>query len=162
MTLRKPLVVGADGRPQQLQSGDVLDTPQSGGDISVLVNAEASPIVIGTPVFAHTVADNVKKAKANASGTKDVIGLVRSASIAASSSGEIITSGVLLATIGQWDTVTGQSGGLTIGALYFLDPATSGMLTTTPPTTVGQYVAPVMRALSTTEGLLAIDTPILL
>ena len=41
--------------------------------------------------------------------------------------------------------------GLTAGADYFLDPATAGKLTTTPPSTVGQFNVYVGRAKSSTD-----------
>jgi hypothetical protein len=60
----------------------------------------------------------------------------------------------LTATTGEWDTVTGGSGGLTAGAQYYLSDTTAGRLTTTPPSTTGRYVVNVGRALSTTVMLI--------
>lgn len=161
MALRKPLVINA-GQVQQLQSGDTLDAPQAGGDQVVLTNDEASPVVIGAPIYIDAV-DGFKKAQANASGTKDVKGLVaKSPSITNATSGAVQTSGVLVATTTQWDAVTGQSGGLTFNTRYYLDPSTSGKLTITGPTTVGQYVAEVGLAISTTELDISIKSPVLL
>jgi hypothetical protein len=74
MALRKPVVV-VNGQLQQLQAGDTLDAPQSGGDQIILTNDEASPVVIGAPVYMDAVS-GFKKAQANAAGTKNVIGLV--------------------------------------------------------------------------------------
>lgn len=150
MASKKPLVVGADGLPQQLQAGDTLDAPQSGGDILVQTNDESTPIVIGAPVY-NDAADGVKKAKADASGTSNPIGLVAAASIAAGIAGTILISGILSATTGQWDAIAGTTGGLTAGTRYFLSAATSGLLTSTPPNAVGQYIVEVGIAISTTE-----------
>jgi len=160
MALRKPIVV-VDGLLQQLQSGDTLDAVVSEVDVVEMTNNEASAIVIGTPVYVES-AGNVEKAQADASGTVEVLGLVRAVSIAASESGEIITDGILIATTGQWDTVTGDSGGLTAGTVYYLDPDTAGMLTTTAPTTGGDYVVRIGKALSTTDLEITITQPILL
>lgn len=160
MSLRKPLVMN-NGQIQQLQSGDTLDAPQSGGDLVVQTNDESGSIVIGTPVY-NDANDGVKKAKADASATKDVIGLVRDTSISASASGAIHTSGVLTATTGQWDAVAGTTGGLTKGTRYFLSASTAGQITATAPSTVGQYVVEIGIALSTTELLVDIKSPILL
>ena len=74
MALRKPLVI-ANGQVEQLQAGDTLDAPQSGGDQIVLTNDEATPVVIGAPVYMDAN-DGFKKAEANAAGTKNVVGLV--------------------------------------------------------------------------------------
>jgi hypothetical protein len=68
----------------------------------------------------------------------------------------------LTATTGQWDAVTGGSGGLVANTVYYLDAATAGKLTATAPTTAGQYVVEVGMALSTTELLIKTRTPILL
>lgn len=47
--------------------------------------------------------------------------------------------------------VTGLSG-LTAGEVYFLSASSAGDLTTTPPSTVGQYVKPLLIADTTTSG----------
>lgn len=152
MALRKPLVIVA-GQVEQLQAGDTLDAPQGGGDQIVLTNDEVGAVVIGTPVYMDA-ADGFKKAQANAAGTKNVIGLVAATSIAPAASGAVTTDGVLTATTTQWDAVvTGGAGGLLFNTKYFLDPTTAGKLTTTAPTTVGQYVVEIGIALSTTELL---------
>src|SRR5262245_52941252 len=102
MALRKPLVQNA-GAVQQLQAADTLDVPAlAGGDVVVQTNDEASPIVICAPVYSDA-ADGVKKAKADASGTSKVLGLVAVASIANGASGNIQLNGVLSATTTQWD-----------------------------------------------------------
>jgi len=44
------------------------------------------------------------------------------------------------------------------GTLYYLDPATPGALTATKPVTVGQYVAPLFIADSTTSGYFFCNT----
>lgn len=148
MANRKPLVI-VDGQIQQIQSGDTLEAEVSAQQTISAENGEVGSIVIGTPVYISG-AGQVKKAKADASGTKEVIGLVKDASISASETGTILINGVLTATTGQWDTVTGGTGGLTPNAIYFLDPSTAGKLTTTAPSTVGQYVVRIGVAISTT------------
>lgn len=163
MALRKPLVLNT-GLIQQLQAGDTLDAPQSGGDQIVLTNNNAGAIVIGAPVYC-VANDAFDKAQANAAGTKNVIGLVaKDPSIANGVAGPVMTSGVLAATTAQWDAVTGGAGGLVKDTRYFLDPATAGKLVAaaSAPTTAGQYVAEVGIGLSTTEMLVNIKSPILL
>jgi hypothetical protein len=118
-------------------------------------NAQGSTIAIGRAVYAHTTTDQVKLANANNATTAQVIGLVSATSIANTASGAIAFAGILAATTGQWDAVTGQTGGLTPGAMYFLSNTTDGALTTTAPTT--GYLAPVGRALSTTKMALRFD-----
>lgn len=160
MTLRKPLVINA-GQVQQLQSGDTIDAPQSSGDVVAQTNDEVGAIVCGTPVY-NDANDGVKKAQANASGTKDVIGIMRDTSTASAASGSVHTSGVLTLTTGQWDTAFGTTGGLTKGTRYYLSAAVAGLGTATAPSTVGQYVVELGIALSTTELSVDIARPILL
>ncbi len=146
----KPLVI-LNGLKQQIPAGYVLDAIVSGGEGEIYTNDEAGPIVIGAPVYLDA-ADGVKKAKANALATSKVIGLVKDVSIATTVQGTILTDGVLTATTTQWDAICGTTGGLTFNTLYYLDPATGGTLTATPPATIGQYVRPVVIGISATEG----------
>lgn len=113
-----------------------------------LTNGEASAIAIGRAVY-PSASGSVKLAVANASGTKDIVGLVASTSVASGVAGTIAVSGVVTATTTQWDAVTGQTGGLTFGARYYLSNTTAGALTTTPP--ASGYVIQVGVALSTTK-----------
>ena len=162
MTIRLPLVLGADGLPQQLQSGDSISSPTNAPSIRSVTNGESSfSIVIGMAVYA-SAADTVKRGQANAKSTSGIVGLVYDTSIAASAAGNVAESGILIATTTQWDAVAGTTGGLTFNTLYFLDPATAGKITSTVPTTVGQSLTLIGRALSTTELLILIGQPILL
>ena len=143
--IKKPLVI-TNGQIEQLQAGDRMASP----DVTTAINGNAGSIVIGTPVYV-SAADTVDKAKADAGSTKNVFGLVADLTIATTVAGAIQTDGSLVASTAQWDAVTGQTGGLTPGALYYLSAATAGMLTTTAPTADGHYVAQVGKALSSTE-----------
>lgn len=154
MALKKPLVLYS-GLPGQLQSGDTLDiTGITSGEVISQTNDESGAIVICTPVY-NDAADGVKKARANAGGTSGVIGLVKDASISNGVAGNIQLDGVLSATTTQWDAVFGTTGGLAFGTLYFLSSSVAGQGTATAPSSVGQYVVILGRAISTTELLLA-------
>jgi hypothetical protein len=59
-----------------------------------------------------------------------------------------------------WDAVTGGSGGLTPGAVYYLSATTAGRITTTPPTGDGEYVVRIGRALEATVMEVKIEPPI--
>ena len=160
MALKKPLVINSStGFPEQLQTGDYINA----SNIPQYTNGEGSAsLAIGMPVYI-SAADTVKRAQANASGTTFVIGLCNDPVITHGSTGGIAIEGVVTATTTQWDAVvTSESGGLTPGSNYFLDPANVGALTTTPPSTVGQYVCLVGQAISTTEMKINIGQPILL
>ncbi len=160
MALRKPLVI-VSGQVQQIQAGDTLDAPQSGGDETVLTNNEAGAVVIGTPVYIDAN-DGFKKAKADAAPPAKVCGLATGTSTAAGATTPARSSGSMTATTGQWDAVAGTTGGLTANTIYYLSAATAGIITATAPTTVGQYVGPVGVGLSTTELLIRPQLPILL
>ncbi len=150
MATRVPLVIVA-GEVQQLQSGDQIVVQTAQIDVRIVTNGEASvALVIGAPVYVFG-AGSVKRAQGNALSTSKVLGLWVDPSTAAAATGQVGLNGLLTATTTQWDAVTGQTGGLTSGAIYYVDPVTAGKLTSTAPSTVGQVVAPVGIALSTTD-----------
>lgn len=161
MAVKKPLVMGADGRPQVLQAGDTLLATSSSTDLMAMTNGEAGAVVIGAPVYIFG-ANTIKKAQANAVGAANTFGLVYDTTIANGAVGQIAKNGLVSATTAQWDAVTGQTGGLTPGANYFLDATTSGKITTTPPATAGQIVLELGTAISTTDFDVDIQTPYLL
>lgn len=161
MAARLPLVLVA-GQPQQLQSGDTLSVPvYSGGDVISLTNDEAGSVVICTPVYSDA-ASGFKKAKADAAGTKSVLGLVSDVTVANGVGGNIMLNGYLTATTGQWDAVFGTTGGLAFGSRYYLSAVTSGNATATAPSAVGQYVVEVGIAIATTVLKIDVKQPILL
>jgi hypothetical protein len=160
MATRLPLVM-VSGRPSQLPAGDTLLATVAEVDSFILTNGTAAAVVICTPVYIS--ADSAfSPAMANASGTADPIGLVKDASVAAAATGTVQTDGFFSATTGQWDTITGQTGGLTPGTAYFLSATTAGRLTTTAPTAVGQFVAYVGKAISSTLLEISLDRAIAL
>ena len=145
MGLKKPLVI-TNGQIEQLQSTDYINAEP----IPQFTNNNAGSIVIGTPVY--MAANNaVDKAKADAVGTVNAVGLVYDTSIASAASGGVLFDGILTATTGQWDAVAGTSGGLTKDAIYYLSAATAGQLTATAPTAAGQFVVSIGIGLSTTD-----------
>jgi len=97
-------------------------------------------------------------ARANAANTSNVAGL-------ASSSGEypgyvnVQAAGPLTLTTDQWDARTGQTGGLTPQAIYYLSAATPGALTTTPPSNPN-YITPVGFAMSATTMMIQIGAAV--
>ena len=130
-----------------------------GGTTTVtLKNEDAASLVIGTPVYTFNDG-GVKKAKADAEATTNVIGLATE-TITAAATGEVQTEGVLAATTGEWDTITGQIGGLTPDSIYYLSGATAGQLTAIAPS-IGT-VAPVGTAISSTQLKLNVLLTVLL
>jgi len=182
---RKPVVL-ENGQLEQIQSSDGLDAgafqvppslgaqgqvlaaPASGTvlewvdpDVSAvqLQNANAGAMVIGNAVYVKPDG-TADLAQANSQATTDVLGLVKDVTVASAATGNVILDGVLTATTDQWDAVAGTTGGLTPGAVYFLDPATPGKLTSTPPSAAGQFVVRVGKALSSTKLNLTLTAPI--
>jgi hypothetical protein len=126
-----------------------------------MVNDHATNIVICEAVYTKSNGA-VDLARANAAATTEVAGLVSDTAIANGTPGLIMLDGIMDGTVSQWDAVLGQTGGvgLVAGTIYYLDPATAGRLTAVAPTTVGQFVVRVGRALSTTKMDLMIEPPI--
>lgn len=159
MVQRIPLVI-VNGQVEQLQSGDSLSNTVN---LPVFTNGESSAtIVIGMPVYISS-ADTVKMCKGSGIATANPIGFMQSTSVTTGNTGPVQLTGNLSATTAQWDAVcTGESGGLTAGTLYYLDPIAFGKITVTAPTSVGQVVQQVGTAISTTEMKIDIKMPILL
>lgn len=145
MALKKPIVMSS-GQLEQLQSADYISAVQ----VPQFINGNAGAIVIGAPVYS-SANGTVDKAKADAVGTVNVIGLAYDASTAAAATGGFLLDGVLTASTAQWDAVAGTTGGLTKDAIYYLSAAAAGVLTATAPSTTGQFVVAVGIGLSTTD-----------
>lgn len=143
MSKKIPLVL-TNGEPEQLQAGDYIGEV----DLIQLTNGEAGTVSVGTPVYI-SANDTFMKAKADASGTVPVIGLVAQTTIATGVSGSVQTDGIMSASTAAWDAVTGGSGGLVAKTKYYLSGTTAGTLTTTPVTS--GYSQRVGIAISTTE-----------
>lgn len=127
--------------------------------ITSMTNGNAGAVVVGRVVYTSG-ANTFDVANANNYTTSLAIGIVTNTSVASGAAGNIAVSGVVSATTGQWDAVTGQSGGLTTGARYYLSNTTSGALTTTAPST--GVLAPIGIALSTTKLVLNIQRVVIL
>jgi len=150
--IKKPLVITA-GQLEQLQSGDVLAPIPTTLE---LINGENFSILPGNPVFIDTA--NTAK-YANAEDNKDAIALCTE-EVLSSASGIFQVDGILSLITGQWDAVTGATGGLTPGAVYFLDDIDVARITKVAPTTTGHYIVRVGIAINSTDLKIAIGTPI--
>ena len=152
MAVKKPIVI-TSGQLEQLQAGDRLDL----GNIITKTNNSGGAMVIGQAVFVSGV--NADLAQANAQSTIRVAGLILTGG-ANLASVDILADGILTATTGEWDAVTGDTGGLTPGSDYFLSAGTGGGLTLTAPTAAGEFVVRVGHAVSTTELEIEVQQPI--
>jgi hypothetical protein len=152
MAKKKPLVI-TNGQVEQLQSGDRLDLSNS----TAKTNGETVNMQKGAPVY--VTGGNARLAQADAQSTVRVVGMADALTLAGDPM-EVVTDGIFTATTGEWDLVTGQTGGLTEGAQYFLSAGTAGMMTTVAPTVDGEFVVPIGYAVSSTEFELQIGYPI--
>lgn len=128
-------------------------TPEA---LSHLAEAD-STIKIGYPVYMKATG-HLDPAQANSAGLTQVAGL----SISDANAGfacTYITEGTVERT--DWTEVAG-SASLVPGNTYFLSPTTAGQITNVAPTTLGQYVVRVGRAVTTTKLDVEIELPILL
>lgn len=123
--IKKPLVL-TNGEIEQIQSGDLLSPiPNS----LQLTNGNSGDLPTCAPVYI-SASDTIEHATAD--DFPNVIGLVIEV-ITLGNSGVVQVDGKMTATTAEWDAVTGQAGGLTSGAVYYLGAI--GGLTLTPVTT---------------------------
>jgi hypothetical protein len=114
----------------------------------------------GTPVVQALAADKtVIPGRANDASTSSLTGLAAGPGIV----GEPVFvqfAGVLHLETAQWDAVTGETGGLTTGAPYFLSVGfQEGRLTQTQTATPGTFVVPAGVALSPNDFMILLCSP---
>jgi hypothetical protein len=149
MAIRKPLVL-VNGQLQQLQAGDVV---QSFDILPQTVN-EPGGLSFGQFVY-NDGNDTIRKARANASGTKDVLGMVMNGTVPQGGTANVLLSGPAVGTTGQWDAQFGTTGGLAPRARYFLSDTVAGQADINAPTADGSYVIEVGVGASPTELVLS-------
>ncbi len=127
-----------------------------GGTVEDSNEAETdSDTLLGQPVYI-TAAGHAELAQANGAGTVGAVGLAAENADAGASL-QYLTEGKITRT--DWTSVAGTAT-LSAGARYYLSATTAGRITVTAPTTVGQYVLKVGRAISTTVLDIEIDDSI--
>jgi hypothetical protein len=131
------------------------------GYLEVLENDSGVPTPRCTAVY---IKNNGKTnlALATNAARAEVIGLVADASIGYGSPGNIQIMGSLVATTAEWDAITGDTGGLTSGSIYYADITVAGNITKVVPTGVGKFETRIGKALSPTKLLIGIEAPIAL
>jgi hypothetical protein len=124
-----------------------------------LPNAEATTLEPGTPV-ADFAGLGARRGVCTSLALSEIVGLVTIAT-AATLYTPLQQAGPLVLTTAQWDARTGQTGGLTPGAAYYLD-VVAGRITTSAQTQPGRALTAIGTAIAPTTMLLAITRPILL
>ena len=119
---------------------------------SIAIN-NTSSFDLGQPVTTNSIGE-ILFAQANAANTANVLGLIIGPGEGSGNPIEYQYNGPLTLTTEQWDNVTGGSGGLTAGDVYWLSPATAGKITTTKPISGGNYQAPIGYATSPTTMMI--------
>lgn len=140
--------------PLVIQNGQIRELP-SGASINVspviiqMVNSESTAITRGQPVASNAsgeaqlcVYDNIAKVR--------VLGVVFDESVEPGETANIAILGPVEATTDEWDALTGDTGGLSGTAKYYVG-STAGDLAVTATTTNGTFQAPVGVAMSTTK-----------
>jgi hypothetical protein len=109
----------------------------SGGGASKNLHQDAHGLSVGDLVYLNSTV--YTKAKADADGTAEVVGIV--SEVSGTDDFTLVTNG--------W---VGGLTGFTAGTVYFLSDASAGLLTATEPTDVGHISKPCLIADTTTSG----------
>lgn len=125
-----------------------LETTHSQDAFITVPDASGGSIVVGTPVYMK--ANGTGAAPADANANTPIPHVVGFAHEITGGNVRIHVRGTMVLTTGEWDAVTGGSGGLTPFTEYFLD-VTAGKITTAEPTTGGSHVIRMGIAMSTTD-----------
>jgi len=140
-----------------VSANDTITISASEASSLTMSNNSGAEIKICSPVYS-SAANAVTAAQADDLATSKAVGLANE-TISNDGTGNVITEGILIASTAQWDAVTGDSGGLSYGATYYLDDAATGNLTSTAPTGSGNYVTPVGVAISETALIINVGEP---
>jgi hypothetical protein len=128
--------------------------PNCTGQLASVNIPAGSPVCVDESVAAGT---NVKLARANASSTTFCIGLcVQYAAEGAPCYARF--AGPVTLPIAAWDQI-GASGGLVVGATYYVSSTNAGFLTTVAPSAGGTFTEAVGVALSPTTMLVGQHLP---
>ena len=147
----KPLVIVA-GQVRELESSESLNATVTAKEIIRLTADSNYAATVGDAVYIDTFG-KAQPAKADAAASTYPVGFVRGAA-----DGGTIAAGEVLDI--QTDGQAEGFSGLTAGQKLYLSEQTAGAVTATAPSTGGQYVVPVGRALTATDILVEVGEPI--
>jgi hypothetical protein len=123
---------------------------QDANNVIVSVNKDGTSFSLGTPVYIDTSGE-IQSAIVNTQSYLPARGLIYSLSTQSYTT-KIIISGKITLTTSQWNAVTGGSGGLETGKVYYVSSSEAGKITTNKP-----YIGnSVLMALSNTTALVQI------
>ena len=139
-----------DGGDYEQLIAEIINAGGGAATTFSLINDDAN--IPGAPVYLKPNG-HVGLAKADDESTTNVLGVIDTA-------GLVQVSSTLTLTTAQWDALTGQVGGLTVGKWYWLSDTVAGKLTDFEPEVLGHYRVALLYGLSTTEALVAINAPV--
>ncbi len=129
---------------------------------SVFMPVASQSFVVGT-VVAQNAAVERAVIPADAGGGDLGAAWAMGVAIGAGVAGElgpVQFAGPVRLTTAQWDAVTGESGGLTVGASYFVSATEAGKLSRQTSITPGDFISYVGTATSPQDLFLAITFPL--
>jgi len=91
------------------------------------------------------------KAKANLASTGQCVGVV--GAVVSPDVFVLVINGKVSASTGAWDALTGDTGGLVSGTVYYLSYTVAGGYSTIAPTNIGNTVQAVLLAISSASAL---------
>lgn len=151
----KILPVASPG-PQGPQGEPGRDGADGGAPATLsYVNGEHFTLGRGTPLSVHM---GVFRRATCRDPLDDVVGLLLDETLVEGAAGRAQIGGSMVLTPLEWDAVTGMVGGLAPEQSYFL--TASGLLSPYPPTSAGDTVVPVGYAVSSTEFVIEVGTPV--
>lgn len=141
-------VCSGESRAAQNKGHDLACACDSGHGVPIealppYTSETDSSTLIGSPLYLK-LSTHVDLAQANDAGTTQVVGFAIEA-VSPLFAVEYISEGQI--TRDDWTSIAGTVF-LSVGSQYYLSPSTAGRITSTAPTTAGQYVVPVGRAIS--------------
>lgn len=130
------------------------------GDSFQAVNTSPATMTRGMPVCIQTADGTIKRARAlgTAENIGKIVGLLFDATVPVGVLGRSKTSGYFQATVAEWAVVTGEPGGLTPGALYWLGGDFAQMRKTWPDPVIypNPWIIEMGVAISATEFVIRV------
>lgn len=146
----------------------VAVTTGAGNTVDVTINTPADPNVVtvtfesdvnpGNAVYILASDGHAELTSAEGTDLQALCLGLCTASHSATTSGLVRVGGPMTLTTSDWDNVTGDTGGLAPGHLYYLaDGDTLGNITATPPVPSGEWRSPIGYAVSATTMIIRVQ-----
>lgn len=149
-------ILGSGSAENPLHAGAGGGTFQAAGESVV---AHVIPKLTALTMSVNGAADLAVVTECPTDGSPCVGLAAEAIPVVAGVQGRVQTAGIITATTTEWDAVTGQSGGLTKEANYFVSQIVDGRITPNGPVVPGQFQIIVGIALNSTTLLIQIQGP---